>query len=229
MVGRGGHRGRPGRGGPGRRGGGRVPTDLPGTDDLAGWLAGRLPDGWFTGTPTVTVDREEILVVGELAAPNLEADADEAARAAASHGRIERFREETREERMEVARQAEHRYGRKVAWGARIGEVEELFTTLSVPVMTRLRQSERLVLDTLVDAGVARSRSDALAWAVRPGRRARRHLAGRPARRDERGRRAADPRPGARRHDDTATPGAGGVDDRPDPDGGGGDPIPPQG
>ena len=67
---------------------------------------------------------------------------------------------------MEVARQAEHRYGRKVAWGARIGEVEELFTTLSVPVMTRLRQPERLVLDTLVDAGVARSRSDALAWAV---------------------------------------------------------------
>ena len=30
--------------------------------------------------------------------------------------------------------------------------------------MTRLRQSERLVLDTLVDAGVARSRSEALAW-----------------------------------------------------------------
>jgi hypothetical protein len=115
----------------------------------------------------VTVDREEILVVGQLAAPNLAADADEAARAAASHGRIERFREETREERMEVARQAEHRYGRKVAWGARIGEVEELFTTLSVPVMTRLRQPERLVLDTLVDAGVARSRADALAWCVR--------------------------------------------------------------
>ena len=37
----------------------------------------------------------------------------------------------------------------------------------SVPVMTRLRQPERIVLDTLVDAGVARSRSDALAWAVR--------------------------------------------------------------
>jgi hypothetical protein len=166
MVGRGGHRGRPGRGGPGRRGGGRVPTDLPGISDLEGWLAGRLPDGWFTGAPTVTVDREEILVVGELPAPTLDEGADEAARAAAAHGRIERFREDTREERIEVARQAEHRYGRKVAWGARIGDVEELFTTLSVPVMTRLRQPERLVLDTLVDAGVARSRSDALAWAV---------------------------------------------------------------
>jgi hypothetical protein len=165
MVGRG-HRGRPGRGGPGRRGGGRVPTDLPGISDLEGWLAGRLPDGWFTGAPTVTVDREEILVVGELPAPTLDESADEAARAAAAHGRIERFREETRDERIDVARQAEHRYGRKVAWGARIGDVEELFTTLSVPVMTRLRQPERLVLDTLVDAGVARSRSDALAWAV---------------------------------------------------------------
>jgi hypothetical protein len=33
--------------------------------------------------------------------------------------------------------------------------------------MTRLRQPERQVLDTLVDAGVARSRSDALVWSVR--------------------------------------------------------------
>jgi len=67
---------------------------------------------------------------------------------------------------MEIAQQAEHRYRRKVAWGARLGSTDELFTTLSVPVMTRLRQSERQVLDTLVDAGVARSRSEALAWAV---------------------------------------------------------------
>jgi len=34
-------------------------------------------------------------------------------------------------------------------------------------VMTRLRQPERLVLDTLVEAGVARSRAHALAWCVR--------------------------------------------------------------
>jgi hypothetical protein len=33
--------------------------------------------------------------------------------------------------------------------------------------MTRLRMPERRVLDTLVDAGVARSRSHALAWCVR--------------------------------------------------------------
>ena len=44
---------------------------------------------------------------------------------------------------------------------------EELFTHLAVPVMTRLLQPERQVLDTLVDAGVARSRAHALAWCVR--------------------------------------------------------------
>jgi hypothetical protein len=125
-----------------------------------------LPDGWFTESPVVVVDREEITVVGALPALEGEFD-DDAARAAAESGRISRFREETRDERIEIARQAEHRYGRKVAWGAKLGSTEQLFTTLSVPVMTRLRQEERLILDTLVDAGVARSRSEALAWAVR--------------------------------------------------------------
>ena len=38
--------------------------------------------------------------------------------------------------------------------GARgVGDTEQLFTVASVPVMTRLRQPERVVLDTLVDAG----------------------------------------------------------------------------
>ena len=118
----------------------------------------------------IEVDREEIVVGGEL--PPLEGDfadteAGRADRAAAAAGRISRFRETTRDERIEIARQAEHRYQRKVAWGARLGEQVELFTVASVPVMTRLRQPERIVLDTLVDSGVARSRSDALSWAVR--------------------------------------------------------------
>ncbi|MGD9528872.1 hypothetical protein [Pseudonocardia sp.] len=170
MVGRvhGGWRGPGGRRGPGR--GGWQQADLPPCDDAAAWLHGRLPDGWFTDAPDVTIDREEIVVVGELAAPDGDYTDDEsgrAERAAAEAGRISRFREQTREERIEIARQAEHRYGRKVAWGARIGDSVELFTVASVPVMTRLRQPERIVLDTLVDAGVARSRSDALAWAVR--------------------------------------------------------------
>jgi len=161
----------PGRGpGRGHGRGGWQQADLPSTEDAAAWLRGRLPDGWFTEAPEVRVDREEILVVGELPALDedfADDDAGRANRAAAVAGRIARFREQTRDERIDVARQAEHRYRRKVAWGARIGDTEELFTTLSVPVMTRLRQPERIVLDTLVDAGVARSRSDALAWAVK--------------------------------------------------------------
>ena len=131
--------------------------------EVAGWFAGRLPDDWFTGPVELTVDRDEITVVGTLAEPEVgEGDA-----AAARAGRIARFREETREQRMAVADAAQARYGRSVAWGAACGDLREVFTNLSVPVMTRLRQPERLVLDTLVDAGVARSRSEALAWAVR--------------------------------------------------------------
>ncbi|MEM1335430.1 MAG: hypothetical protein AAGG08_18435, partial [Actinomycetota bacterium] len=42
-----------------------------------------------------------------------------------------------------------------------------MFTQLAAPAMTRLRQQERMVLDTLVAANVARSRADALAWCVR--------------------------------------------------------------
>jgi hypothetical protein len=148
--------------------------------EVQAWFAGRLPDDWFTEPAEVVVDREEITIVGTLppegTAANAEdgdADADaedgdgaQATRAAAE-GRIKRFREQTREQRIEIAREAEHRFRRKVAWGARCAGQHEMFTTLSVPVMTRLRQSERRVLDTLVDAGVARSRSDALAWCVR--------------------------------------------------------------
>jgi hypothetical protein len=142
------------------RPGGWQQADLPPADGAEAWLRGRLPDGWFTATPTITVDREEITVIGELPPPEGE-ESDAAA------GRISRFREETRETRMQVADEAEARYGRKVAWGASIGDTRVLFTHLSVPVMTRLRQNERRVLDTLVDAGVARSRSEALAWCVK--------------------------------------------------------------
>jgi hypothetical protein len=139
--------------------------------EIQAWFAGRLPDEWFTEPAEVIVDREEITIVGTLSPPEAGPadgeDGAEAAALAAAEGRIKRFREQTREQRIEIAREAEHRFRRKVAWGARCAGQVEMFTTLSVPVMTRLRQSERRVLDTLVDAGVARSRSDALAWCVR--------------------------------------------------------------
>jgi hypothetical protein len=137
---------------------------------LQGWFAGRLPDDWFVGPPEVSHDRDEIVVVGTLPEPTVTSDggdADPEMVAAACRARIQGFREDTRALRMRIADEAEARFARKVAWGARCGAEDDLFTTLSVPVMTRLRLRERQVLDTLVDAGVARSRSHALAWCVR--------------------------------------------------------------
>ncbi len=138
-------------------------------EKVRGWFAGRLPEGWFAGEGSVEVviDREEITVVGRLPAPSVGADASPAERAAAVEGKVKGFREDTRDRRIAIAREAEHRFGRKVAWGVECDDVRVLFTHLSVPVMTRLRQPQRRVLDTLVEAGVARSRSEALAWCVR--------------------------------------------------------------
>lgn len=137
------------------------------SDELQGWFAGRLPSEWFDGSPDVTGDREEILVVGTLSDPELPEGATPEATGAARLSRIEGFREDTRERRMGIADEAQHRFGRRVSWGAQCGDVRKLFTTVSAPAMTRLRMPERRVLDTLVDAGVARSRSHALAWCVR--------------------------------------------------------------
>jgi hypothetical protein len=111
-------------------------------DEIRGWFNGRIPDDWFTGPVTVEG-------------------------AAARSSRVDGFREDTRPARMRIAADAEHRFGRKVSWAVSIGGQTTAFTTASVPVMTRLRMRDRAVLDTLVDAGVARSRSDALAWCVR--------------------------------------------------------------
>jgi hypothetical protein len=142
-------------------------TEPPPADDAAAWITGSMPDTWFTEPPEVVIDRDEIIIWGRVNPPELGADATDADRAAAQAGRINQFREDTRDDRIRVARQAEHRYQRKVGWGVRCGDSSELFTHLAAPVMTRLRQPERQVLDTLVDAGVARSRSEALAWCVK--------------------------------------------------------------
>jgi hypothetical protein len=135
------------------------------SSDIESWFTGRLPSEWTAGDLIVTVDREEILVV--VAIPVPDASGDGAARASAAAGRLSRFREETRDQRIKIAQEAEQRFERKVSWAAHCGDAQATFTTVSMPVMTRLRQPERIVLDTLVDAGVARSRSDALGWCVR--------------------------------------------------------------
>src|SRR5579859_662967 len=136
-------------------------------EDIQAWFASRIPKSWFTGPPEIASDSEEILVVGTLPDVELAAGTSEEAREAARLARISRFREETREERVKIAREAERHFRRKVGWGAQCGDLTRVFTTMSVPVMTRLRMAERAILDTLVAGGVARSRSDALAWCVR--------------------------------------------------------------
>ncbi|MER5469891.1 hypothetical protein ABZX90_05215 [Streptomyces sp. NPDC002935] len=136
-------------------------------EKLRGWFAGRLPDDLFESLTEVTVDREEITVVGRIPEPKLAEGASDAEKEAALHARIQDFRERTRDDRVAVAREAEHRFSKKVSWGVECGTERALFTHVAAPVMTRLRQPEREVLDTLIAAGVARSRSDALAWCVR--------------------------------------------------------------
>jgi hypothetical protein len=154
-------------------------------DQVRGWFLGQLPDGWFAGQPEIVLDREEITVLGQLPAARAgDAQPKAGGTATAPQGAAEtgsaeadtdaivarrsrRFREETREVRIKIAREAERLFGRKVSWGVICEGRKVMFTTISVPVMTRLRQTERRVLDTLVEAGVARSRSDALAWCVR--------------------------------------------------------------
>jgi len=114
-----------------------------------------IPGGWFVGPPRLTVDDDEILVVGTLADDG------------PGDGGPDAFREATRAARMEIADRVQPATGRSVAWGVTTGETTTVFTSLGVPVMTRLRIGERQVLDTLIAAGVARSRSEALAWCVR--------------------------------------------------------------
>jgi hypothetical protein len=132
-------------------------------EEISAWVVDRIPPGWFSGPPGVDCDGDEILVVGPLDGP-LD---DVSHPGEGGIARIQRFREATRDQRMRIAQEAERRFGRRVSWGASVGGERRLFTTLSIPVMTRLRLPERQVLDTLVAAGVARSRSDALAWCVR--------------------------------------------------------------
>lgn len=124
-------------------------------NEISDWMTTHVAD-LFGGPASVLVDREEITVVGPL--PTADTDSTDPAAA---------YRERTRADRMAVAREAEELFRRKVSWGVQVGADTVMFTHLAVPVMTRLRQGERRVLDTLVAGGVARSRSDALAWCVR--------------------------------------------------------------
>ena len=152
----------------GRRRAAAPPPSGPEQERLIGaWFSGRVPGTWFEGGPTIEIDGDEIQVVGVLEPPELAdgAGADEVR--VAEQARISGFREESRGARMRIADEAQPAFRRSVSWGAVCGDSKILFTTAGVPVMTRLRMGDRRVLDTLIDAGVARSRSEALAWCVR--------------------------------------------------------------
>ena len=132
--------------------------------EIRGWIVGRVPEEWYDGAPDVLVDRDEIVVIGRL--PDI-TQQDGVDLASARAGRLKQHRETTRGARMRIAQEAQQKFGRQLSWGARIADEGHLFTHLSIPAMTRLRIRERQLLDALVDAGVARSRSHALAWCVR--------------------------------------------------------------
>ena len=158
------HEGRGGRRGRRGPGGRRAPEPTPTShDELAAWFAGSLPDDWFTGPVSIEFDRDEILVTGALARPDV---GDNPSAAVAEQARIDGFREDTREQRMAVAERAQQHFRRVVSWAVECGDTAAEFTVANVPVMTRLRMDGRSTLDTLIDAGVARSRSEALAWCV---------------------------------------------------------------
>jgi hypothetical protein len=91
---------------------------------IKGWFAGRLPDGWFTGVE-VTIEDDQIVVLGSLPELNIGSTPEEKEGAAA--GRIARFREDTRADRIGIAQEAEERFKKYVTWGARLGGVTKRF------------------------------------------------------------------------------------------------------
>jgi len=93
---------------------------------IKGWFAGRLPDGWFSGVE-VTLEDDQIVVLGALPDKDLPATSSPEEKEGAAAGRIARFREETRGERIGIAQEAEERFHKFVTWGAKLGGVTKRF------------------------------------------------------------------------------------------------------
>ena len=93
-------------------------------ETIKGWFAGRLPDGWFTGVQVSNED-DQIVVLGTL--PELSVGSSPEEKEGAAAGRIARFREETRGERIGIAQEAEERFHKYVTWGAQLGGVTKRF------------------------------------------------------------------------------------------------------
>jgi hypothetical protein len=91
---------------------------------IKGWFAGRLPDGWFTGVE-IAVEDDQVVVLGTLPELNIGSTPEEKEGAAA--GRIARFREETRGQRIGIAQEAEERFHKYITWGAKLDGVTKRF------------------------------------------------------------------------------------------------------
>ena len=122
-------------------------------EELGGWFAGRIPAEWFQGPPSVSADREEIMVVGALSEPELPADAGPEAREAALTARSPGSGRTPEASGCASPMRLNDGSAARSAGASCVGDLSASFTTLSVPAMTRLRMDERRVLDTLIEIG----------------------------------------------------------------------------
>ncbi len=122
------------------------------------WLNEHLKELYPEPVEASIVDGE-LLIMGRLPVEGEVAEED-------ARNRINQHREESRPQRVDLAQELQRLTGLPVAWGVRYGQVTAYFSSLRVPVMTRLGRAERDVLDTLIRGGIARNRSQAVNWAI---------------------------------------------------------------
>ena len=133
--------------------------------ELRKWLLSQLPASVVGSDPEITIDADELLIILTLNTETLVGEGE--ALKNAEHALLERQRSETRALRIQLGRQLERTCGYAVSWGMRAGGTVQLFTPNTTAVMTRLTREERQVLDTLIAANVANTRSAALGYIVR--------------------------------------------------------------
>jgi len=135
--------------------------------DIQSWFDSHVDDEWGSSSVKVRVDDDEILAVVTFASDSDDQPEDPNDKEIAIKRSVRQFRQSSRQSRMSVADAAQELFERKVSWGVKAGDDTYLFTHVTAPAMTRLRMGEREVLDTLVNSGVATSRSEALSWCVK--------------------------------------------------------------
>jgi hypothetical protein len=95
-------------------------------ETIKGWFGGRLPEGWFSSLD-VKLEGDQIVVIGTLADQGGPAGAGAEEKAGFASGRISRFREQTRGNRIAIAREAEAEFEKFVTWGASLGDTSRTF------------------------------------------------------------------------------------------------------